>query len=409
LVVGVLYVVSAIGVLRQAGLNPSEALATGAVTTAVLALSLQSTLVNVIGGVALQLDGSIREGDWIQLENGRQGRVTDVRWRHTMLETRDWDTLIVPNSVLLTSQFMVLGRRDGKAVPRRYWVRFHVDHSIAPSRVIQVVTEALHGAPIDRVASDPKPNVICEEMAHERRHSFSLYAVRYWLTDLAHDDPTSSAVRARIHAALRRAGIPLAKPLAAVVVSKDTEGAREQKQRADLEEKAAALATCDLFRTLSKAEQLELAQGMRYAPFCAGEVITKQGAVAHWLYILTSGHAEIRARMVTKKNEVSEDRFVRALEAPAFFGEMGLMTGEPRLASVVATTDVECFRLDRAGFARIITERPELTRELADILATRRVELQAVLDGTGGASKQAQRANEEARIFGAIQRFFGLS
>lgn len=56
---------------------------------AVIGLSLQSTLGNVIGGLALQIDDSINEGDWIELENKQQGQVKQVRWRHTVIETRD--------------------------------------------------------------------------------------------------------------------------------------------------------------------------------------------------------------------------------------------------------------------------------------------------------------------------------
>src|SRR5262249_27508278 len=162
------------------------------------------TLGNILGGVALQLDGSIHEGDWIQLENGRQGRVRAVRWRHTVLETRDWSTIIVPNAQLLANNITILGKRDDRHVPQRTRVWFNVDFRFSPTKVIQVVTEALVGANIQGVATDPPPNVLCMDFTKERRESFATYAVRYWLTDLAADDPTSSRVRARIYTALRR-------------------------------------------------------------------------------------------------------------------------------------------------------------------------------------------------------------
>jgi small-conductance mechanosensitive channel len=69
-VVGLSYVVVTLAILAQHGVNPTSALVSTAVVSAVLVISLQSTLGNIVGGVALQLDGSIREGDWIQLENG---------------------------------------------------------------------------------------------------------------------------------------------------------------------------------------------------------------------------------------------------------------------------------------------------------------------------------------------------
>src|ERR1041385_2913444 len=114
LLVGLGYLVVALVVLARHGVDPTGALVSGAVVSAVLAISLQSTLGNVVGGVALQLDGSVREGDWIQLENGKQGRVRSVRWRHTVLETREWSTIIVPNAQLLANNIRSEERRVGK-------------------------------------------------------------------------------------------------------------------------------------------------------------------------------------------------------------------------------------------------------------------------------------------------------
>src|ERR1043165_3575718 len=181
LLVGLGYLVVALVVLARHGVNPTGALVSGAVVSAVLAISLQSTLGNIVGGVALQLDGSIREGDWIQLENGRQGRVRMVRWRHTVLETRDWSTIIVPNAHLLATNITILGKREGKTVPQRIAVGFNVDFRFAPSRVIGVVTEALQRSRIDNVAPDPKPHAVCADFPKDAREGFANYVVRYWI------------------------------------------------------------------------------------------------------------------------------------------------------------------------------------------------------------------------------------
>ena len=107
LLVGFGYILATLGVLSQHGVNPTGALASAAVVS------------NILGGVALQLDGSIHEGDWIQLENGKQGKVRAVRWRHTVVETRDWSTIIVPNAQLLANNITILGKRDGREVRYR--------------------------------------------------------------------------------------------------------------------------------------------------------------------------------------------------------------------------------------------------------------------------------------------------
>jgi small-conductance mechanosensitive channel/CRP-like cAMP-binding protein len=294
LIVGLGYVVATLVVLSRHGVNSNSALVSGAAVSAVLAISLQGTLGNVIGGVALQLDGSVREGDWIQLENGRQGKVRSVRWRHTVLETRDWSTIIVPNSLLLATNITILGKRDGRSVPQRMSIGFNVDFRFAPHLVIEVVNNALRASPIENVAADPRPETVCQELAKEGKDSYALYAVRYWLIDLASDDGTSSRVRARVFAALQRARIPLALPATTSFVESQDEPRITRKATRQIEERFAALKTVQLFRSLTDDELRTLAAGMTHVMYTDGELITRQGATAHWLYVLTDGAAEIR-------------------------------------------------------------------------------------------------------------------
>ncbi len=404
LIVGGAYIVVGLSALRQGGMRASDVVTTSAVVSGVLALSLQATLGNILGGVAIQLDGSVHVGDWIQLENGKQGRVRDIRWRHTVLETRDWATLIVPNAQLLASNILILGKRGGEAVPQRMWVYFQVDFRYPPSRVVKVVADAIVGAPIERVAKDPPPSVICMDLARDGKDSFGLYAVRYWLTDLAVDDPTSSLVRARIHAALRRANIPLARPTQSLFINPDNSDDQELRATRHREQELRALNSMSLFDSLTPEEKETLTHHTRFAPFTAGEVITRQGAVAHWLYILESGDVEVRTRI----DGATETKLVATLSGPNFFGEMGLMTGEPRFADVVAKTDADCYRLDKPAFQTVILKRPEIAKEISGRLAERRVELIAIRDGLDAEAQKARQQKEQAHILQSIQDFFGL-
>jgi small-conductance mechanosensitive channel/CRP-like cAMP-binding protein len=402
LIVGIAYVAAILFLLIDEGFNPSSVLGASAVASGVFALSLQSTLGNVIGGIAIQIDGSIHVGDWISLENGRQGKVKDIRWRHTAIETRDWDTIIVPNSALLAQSFTILGRRTAQPIQHRMWVYFNVDFRYAPAHVVEVVTDALLAAPMKNVATDPKPNVICMDLAKDTRDSFGYYAVRYWLTDLAVDDPTSSAVRARVYAALRRAGIPLARPASTAFFAPNEDDDDKARQERLSQKRLAAIESMEIFHALTTEEKHFLSNHLTYAPFTAGETMTRQGAVAHWLYIVTSGTADVRTHSDGKEARVN------TINAPGFFGEMGLMTGAPRTADVVALTDVECYRLDKEAFKKIITDRPEVVAEMSKMLAKRRVDLTAVTEGLDDEAKKAREATEQAAIFGRIRNFFGL-
>jgi small-conductance mechanosensitive channel/CRP-like cAMP-binding protein len=408
LIVGLAYLAATVFILIDEGFNPASILGASAIASAILVVSLQSTLGNILGGIAIQIDGSLHVGDWIQLENGRQGKVKDIRWRHTAIETRDWDTIVVPNSGLLAQSFMILGRRAGQPSQHRMWVYFNVDFRYAPTQVISVVNEALQTAPIPNVSQTPPPHAICMDLAKETRDSFAYYAVRYWLTDLAVDDPTSSAVRARIYAALRRASIPLARPASTAFFApnedSDDKADGDDKARGDplSRRRLLAIESTDIFRSLTNEERRFLASHLRYAPFTSGETMTRQGAVAHWLYILTSGKAEVRAHSEHK------DAHVAIIEAPSFFGEMGMMTGAPRSADVVALTDAECYRLGKESFQRIIKDRPEVIDEISKTLAKRRVDLVSAQEDLDEGAKSVRQTTEQEAILMRIRSFFGL-
>ncbi|HEY1955730.1 MAG TPA: mechanosensitive ion channel family protein [Polyangiaceae bacterium] len=404
LTIGAGYVAVAFAVIHEGGGSASSVLGASAVVSAILALSLQSTLGNVIGGVALQLDGSFQEGDWLQLENGRQGLVKRIRWRHTVIETRDWGTLIVPNSMLLGQQILVMGKRAGQ--PRRqhrYWVYFNVDFRFPPTRVIDIVNEALQAAPIPNVALEPKPHCICFDFASHGRDSFGYYAVRYWLTDLAYDDPTNSVVRGRIYGALKRASIPLAMPAQTTFFALGGEEEEQRRVERHRTRRGHALHSVKLFAALTDKEIDSLVDHLRYAPFTRGETITKQGNVAHWLYVVCSGTVEVRLR-----GDGAASKDVATIDAPGYFGEMGLMTGEPRQADVIAVTDVDCYRLDKEAFNLVLQARPEIAADLSRTLAERRVELWAVRENLSEAQKQSRKAKEQERILQRIREFFAL-
>jgi small-conductance mechanosensitive channel/CRP-like cAMP-binding protein len=361
--------IAVFGTASRAGVNLSGIVATGAVLTAVIGLALQDTLGNVVGGLALQLDSTIRVGDWIRVQD-IGGRVVEIRWRSTSIETRNWETVVIPNSVLTRSQVTVLGRREGAEALMRRAVAFQVDFRFIPTQVIDVVQRALRSHPIENVAQWPEPNCILADLGD----SAARYSVRYFLNEFTADDATDAVVRTRIYFALTRAGIPLSIPAHAVFMTEDSIERRQHKREVDRERRQSALGRIDLFSDLSPDERSDLADSLHPAPFTAGEVLTRRGADAHHLYVITDGKVSVRI------GQGSDERELAQLGAGEFFGEMSLLTGEKRAATVVALTDVECYRLEAAAFQRVLGKRPDLAEKVAAHLAERRVGLQSTHD-----------------------------
>ncbi len=387
--------------LAHYGLSLSGLVATSAVMSGVIVFSLQDSLANILGGLVLQIDDSLKVGDWVKIDQ-TSGKVKEITWRHVAIESRNWDTIIIPNSVLIKSQVLIQGQRAGQPLQTRRWIWFNVDFRVPPTEVIRVVTDALLREPVEGAATDPPPNVVLMEY----KESYFSYAARYWLADLLRDDPTDSLVRCRIYYALERAGIPLSVPaLTAFVESHDQERAKLHHER-EIEQRLSALdlARVELFREMNDNERRLLAERLRYTPFMKGEMMTRQGAEAHWLYILTKGSAEC---IVSTDSGISKT--VATLHAGDFFGEMSLLTGEPRSASLKALEDSECYRLDREAFNDILHGRPEIANYLSELLARRKVELEAVRHGLDAQARADMLKGQQKSIFDKIHKLFGIS
>lgn len=146
---------------------------------------------------------------------------------------------------------------------------------------------------------------------------------------------------------------------------KENDSWRAAQEARELQRRLAAIAQTALFAGLSATEQQALATHLVHAPFAAGDTITRQGAVAHWLYLIVKGEAQVLHETPAGRRPLA------ALRAGDFFGEMGMLTGEPRQATVLATTAVDCYRLDKAGFAMVLQSRPDIAQEVSEIVRQR--------------------------------------
>jgi len=391
------YLVIAFILLSRSGFDLTGIVATSAVITAVIGFSLADTLGNIMGGMALQMEHTINVGDWVRIDQ-LEGRVKEIRWRQTSIETRDWDTIVFPNSFLMRGRVTLLGHRTGEPRQHRQWVYFNVDFRYAPTEVIKAVETALCAEPIPRVAREPAPHCLVIDF----KDSYAAYAARYWLTDMAQTDPTDSLVRSRIYSALRRAGIPLSIPARSIFVTEETEKRRERKRGEEINRRIDALKRVELFSELTDEERRELAARLKVAPFVSGEALTKQGAEAHWLYIIIEGKAEVQVAVDGKRERVA------SIGEGDFFGEMGMMTGEPRRATVAALTDMLCYRLDKGSFQEIIKRRPEIAENISHVLARRLVELDAVREELSEEAKRLRMKKQQSDLLDRIREFFRL-
>lgn len=382
--------------LRLAGVDLGSLVTTSAVITAVLAFAMQDTLGNVLGGLFLEMDDSLTVGDWINLDD-LSGRVIDIRWRHTAIRTRNGETVIVPNSALMKSRFTVIGNPDTERVRWRRWVRFEVGFETPPALVLAAAEQAVTDANIPNVATDPQPNCVLMEFGPSQYR----YALRYWLIDPMPDDATDTAVRLHLRAALERAGIALALPKSVIYRIAEDEAHHANLRTRELETRIDALRRVELFANLTREELETLAGHLIRAPFAAGDVVTRQGAIAHWLYLLVGGTVEVWLETTQNGRQL-----LATLTPGTVFGEMGMMTGAPRRATITAKTDVACYRLDKQGFEHILRARPAIAEEVSRVLATRAGDLTRAAEEASAQTGMTRTPPE--KLLERIRTFFGL-
>ena len=399
LAIVVAYVVYGFVQLRGAGVDLSSLITTSAILTAVLAFAMQDTLGNLLGGLAIQLDNSVRVGDWVRVDD-LVGRVRDIRWRSTLIETRNWETVVIPNSALMKSRVAILGRIEGAPLQWRRILNFMVDPAVPPARVIAIVDEEMRELAMTNVARTPGASCVLYgfELGNLR------YQLRYFLTDLMEDDLTDSMVRVHLFASLQRAGIRIAEPQYTAHSIQRDEAHAEKVRRRELTRRLEMLGKVGLFAGLSDNEKSEVAEHLQYAPFARGDVITKQGNTAHWLYIMAFGDAEVLYEPPSGPPQV-----LALLQPGQFFGEMALMTGDARTATVVAKTDVECWRLDRGSFQQLLQTRPEIAEEVKRLIGARRGDLERAREAFAASAALDAGAARQANLLGRIRRFLGLS
>jgi len=199
----------------------------------------------------------------------------------------------------------------------------------------------------------------------------------------------------------RAAFIPLV-PGQSVHVTKENDAYRQSVRRRDIERRVLDLRKVELFARLQEEELRTVSEHLVDAPFAAGDIIYHQGDAAHWLYLLASGEAEVWIDFPGQPRQL-----FRTIQAGQTFGERGVLTGEARRDTVVAKTDVFCYRLDQATLEELIRSRPQIAEAIAEILWRRELAIDSFTSQFLDAPL-ADAPAPKSGMLGKIKDFLGL-
>jgi len=356
--------------------------ATTAVGAVVIGFALQDTLGNLFAGLAIQIEKPFRVGHWVNVA-GKDGMVSEITWRATKIRTKTGNFVIVPNSALARDTIT----NYSEPIPE---TQIDLDigacYDTPPNRVKTTILEAIKHEPL--LAGSRQPDVLLADFAA----SAVTYRVRVWTSNFALDDVIRDRIRTSVYYAFRRAGIVIPYPIQVEMSPEDLAAAAPDPKTAER-----LLETVQIFATLPADELARLAAGARESLYAAGESIVREGDAGSSMFVVA--HGETVVTLDPSAHEVAR------LGPGDFFGEMSLLTGAPRTASVTAVTDVDVLEITADAFRQFVLANPEAVERIGGAVADRAVALEE--HRMSGAAVPAGR-EEPYKFLARVRRFLGL-
>ncbi len=348
-------IVIALFAIAATMLLDEKVLTTSAVGAVVVGFALQDTLGNFFAGLAIQVEKPFRIGQWIRVGDF-EGRVEEVTWRATKLLTKAGQFVIVPNSVVAKDPIL---NYSEPIVPTRLQVDIGLSYDAAPNLAKRALLEALSNAPL--VLRDPAPDVVVIDFAASSVN----YRVRFWIADFGQDDLAYDQVRSNLWYTLRRHGIEIPYPIQ-IEYSRDEQPARPPTR---IRYVADRLAQIDLFAGLDDDGRTRLAEACPEHLFGAGERIVRQGDAGQSMFVVLDGR--VRITLEPSGQEVA------VTSSGGFFGEMSMLTGDPRTATVSALDDALLLEITADRFRELALARAGLVEHVSEMVTSRRAGLES--------------------------------
>ncbi|MBE3071558.1 MAG: mechanosensitive ion channel [Acidobacteria bacterium] len=350
----------------------------------VVGFALQDTLGNLFAGLALQSEKPFRVGHWITVGEF-EGRVTEITWRATRLHTKAGNFVVVPNNIIAKE---AITNYSEPSLPTRLHVDVGVSYGVPPNEVKAVMIGAAAQAP--GVLKMPPPETLVLAFAD----SAITYRVRFWIDDFSKDLLAKDRVLTAVYYALRRRGFEIPFPMQ-IQYERVEQPGRPPERTAGLEQVAGGV---DMLAPLSDSERADLVAASGEQIYGAGETIVREGQPGDSMFVICSG--SVRVTIGPTRQEVA------TIPAGGCFGEMSLLTGDPRTADVTAIEDCHLLEITAQTFRRIFLANPLVVEKVAAVVETRRAGLARSREAV---QAEAVVTHAPTSLLGRIQKFLRLS
>jgi len=333
-----------------------------------LGFTLQNTINDFFSGIIIHMEKPFSIGDFIMLNNTRLGdepligKVNSINWRTSRLQKTDGTMVIVPNNQftkMVVTNFMLPEEKS------RIELEFCVGFEYETERVINILLTALYS--VDKILKDPKPKVKVPRTSSDG----VIYQVRFWLLP---SEISPGRGRDNVNQAVIKyldyAGISLANERTEIYYAPIKD--RDAKIRG---KKKKLIRNVPIFKSLSSENLHFLCDQLERIHVKSGETIVQQEDLGDTLFVISEGHSSVYVKTDTEVDE----KQVGKLGPGQFFGEMSLVLGEPRSATVKTDSDCYVYKISKETMQALFDKDTDLLDHIVKVIDARKNKNQNIL------------------------------
>ncbi len=385
-------------------------LAASGIAGLAIGFALRGLLADMFSGIVLQLDSSLSIGEWIDVTHrGKEinGRLVDIQWRAVVIADRMENLVLIPNSEFTAATVV---NRSRPAAASEYGAMLPVSSDYERGRVVAILETALARVTADgTILAKPGPYVRVGGL----ENGLVQYRLFYCVDPGRTAPPRAkSAVLSAAIDFLKSAGLHLY-PVAR------TEFRRQalpgDDRYSELNIRLEALANVALLSVLSPEELRVLADASTFHQLPTGHSVLRAGETGDSMMVVAEGRLDVtidgpRDNTIDNPSDNPGDgaatrQTVATVWPGEYVGEMSLLTGEPRSATVTTVGRTSLFEIHKDALAPILEANPGVVARIAAIVAQRRA---AMLDHDPGRHVADKALAAAEPLMARIRHFFRL-
>lgn len=377
------FTISFLSILKNFfNVNLTSLLTTSAILSAVIGLAVQDTLTTFIAGLVLTSDHSFELGHTVIVQD-IVGKIIDTNWRTTKLLKAGGGIVSIPNNLLLKEITINYLKKSNIVIA----IKVSASYNDSPNKVKNLLLKVAHNNV--NVVKDPEPFVIIS--------GYGDSGINYELKATIHEEYLrkfliETELYSSIWYAFNREGIKIPYSVREIVTPKDLLASSPEILSSYFQK-------VEFFNTLKEEDLNKLQQITKLQTFGKNEFIFMQNDPGDSFFIIKTGKVCI----------MLDDKEIACLHEGDFFGEMSLLTGNPRTASVKASEDTEVLVIEKDAFKGLIKTNQELLENVLEFLTKREEEqLKIRKEKDAGRIKNQNTSEMKKTILKKLVKFFEI-